>query len=375
MSTPSNAPLPAAVPPEVVIVIVNWNGWKDTIECLESVFRLRYPCFTVVVCDNHSTDGSVGRIQAWADGRLDAFRGSVPDGDGAPLVRPVPYLELTGTEVETMAPGADPTPLVLIRTGANLGFAGANNVAMRWALRYRPPRYFWLLNNDAVVDADALAALVEQAEREPRVGMVGSRLLEYHRPQVVQTLGGGRLIRWQGLTRFIRRGAPDGSRWDHPLEPDYVTGSSLLARADAVRQIGLMEEGYFLYSEEVDWCLRARRRGWRMAYCPGSRVWHKEGASFERLTPLQNYCGVRSSLVLTRTFYPALLPLAFAYSLYRCMLPKVVRRRWADLVAVLWAYRDFVTGSPRYLERLTGRAAAARAAAAEPVPRPAEGRA
>ena len=105
-----------------------------------------------------------------------------------------------------------------------------------------------------------------------------------------------------------------------------------------------MEESYFLYAEEVDWCLRARQAGWRLLYSPGSLIWHKGGQSLGYSSPAHDYYSLRSMLMLIRRFYPGLLPVVLAYSVFRSMLPKVVRMEPARFMAGVRAYRDFFRG-------------------------------
>lgn len=332
--------------PRVGVLILNWKGWQDTIECLESVFRQDYPNFRVIVCDNASPDGSVERLRAWAEGRLSAVAAvgsrlrhlSFP-----PVEKPIGYVEYSRGQAERGGrPGAEDTPLVIIRTGANLGYAGGNNVGIRYVLARGKAGYdyVWLLNNDAVVDPRALRAMVELAEQDGRVAAVGSKLLSYDEPEVIQALGGGILVPWQARSVHVGEG-----RRDEPgLQPerlDYITGASLLMRVAATRAVGPLDERYFLYAEEADWCLRAQRQGWRLAYCPESRVWHKGGGSVGYKSPSQDYHSLWSSLVLVRKFFPQWLPVALLYSLYRSCAPKIVRLEGARLMAVLKAYRDF----------------------------------
>lgn len=122
---------------KVYVIILNWNGWEDTIECLESVFRNIYPSYTVIVCDNGSHDGSLERIKLWAEGKLDVL---VPSHNPLrplsypPVIKPIPYIEYYREDAEKGGINDGKIPLVLIQTGGNLGFAGGNNVGLRYIL-------------------------------------------------------------------------------------------------------------------------------------------------------------------------------------------------------------------------------------------------
>ncbi|CAN5159540.1 glycosyltransferase family 2 protein [soil metagenome] len=335
--------------PRVYVVIVNWNGWADTIECLESVFRQHYMNFQVVICDNDSADHSLARIRAWADGELNvqpAISNPLQRLSWPPVPKPIPRVEYDRAYAEAGGLRRGPEPkLVLVETGANLGFAGGNNVGLRYALKQDDAAYVWLLNNDTVVDQEALAAAVLVAERDDSIGMVGAKLLFYDRPGTIQAVAGGKIIPWQGMIRLLGREEEDRGQWSDTVTPDYITGASLLVKADVVRTIGLLDEQYFMYAEELDWCLRARKASWRLIYSPGSSIWHKEGKSVRYRSPLHDFYAVRSTLLWVKKFYPRFLPAAFLYSLYRGVLPKIIRFQPARLAAVLRAYRSFFFGA------------------------------
>jgi GT2 family glycosyltransferase len=217
-----------AANPEVWVIILNWNGWRDTLACLDSLKRLDAP-HRVLVVDNGSTDESLARLGAVLD------------------------------------------PEELLATGHNLGFAGGVNAGVRHALA-AGARRVWLLNNDTVVAPGTLGAMLEVLGTNPRVGVVGSVLRYFHAPDRVQAWGAGSVRWWLGLPRHhtSRRGTRDF---------DYLIGASLLIRAEVFDDVGLFDERFFLYWEDVDFSLRARSAGWELAVADGSVVLHKEGAS------------------------------------------------------------------------------------------------
>ena len=148
--------------PKVAIIILNWNGWEDTIECLESVFRISYPNHKVIVVDNGSTDSSMEKIKNWADGKLEVLTPGPAHHlyhlSHPPVKKPIPYVYYTREEAEK---GGNftieekitlPYPLILIQTDENLGFAGGNNVGIKYTLCNKNIDYLLLLNNDIVVD-------------------------------------------------------------------------------------------------------------------------------------------------------------------------------------------------------------------------------
>jgi len=218
--------------PLVFIIVLNWNGKDDTLECLGSLQQLDYPNFEIVVVDNGSTDGSE-----------EVIRSSFPSAH-------------------------------FIQTGRNLGYAGGNNVGIRFGLSHGAD-YVWLLNNDTTVDPQALTALVETAKADPRIAFVGSKIYFYDKPDVIWCAGGTIDLAEGGRTDHPGMGQEDKGQFESISDVGYVTGCSLLAGRTAIEAIGLLPEEYFLYFEETDWNLAAQKKGYRTVMAPDSHVWHK----------------------------------------------------------------------------------------------------
>jgi hypothetical protein len=327
----------------VYVLIVNWNGWGDTIECLESVFRLDYPDYRVIVCDNGSTDDSHAQIVDWAEGHLMTpvvgEQGPHRRLSNPPIEKPISYTVYDRQQAEE---GGDRTldpRLILIQTGGNLGFAGGNNVGLRYALERGDFDYVWLLNNDTVVDPQSLMGLVARMADKPSAGMCGSTLLHYERPGRVQACGGGYYCQWIGLPWHIgqSRSATNLPSTEHVERwMSYVVGASLLVSRDFLEQIGLMCEDYFLFFEEVDWMMRSKGH-FAIAYAQDSIVFHKIGRSIGTSSnPLKksavcDYYAIRNRLLFTRRYCPAAFPviivLVLAASLLRLMTGRVRRAR------------------------------------------------
>lgn len=282
----------------VYIVLVNWNGWNDTVECLESLLTLEYTDFRILVCDNGSSDDSVQEIKSWA------------------VAHELPYAEYQRDEAEAGGSLLSDPVLTLIRNGNNLGFAGGNNVGLRYLLARSDAHYCWLLNNDTVVDPDALTHLVARMQLQPEVGICGSTIRLYHDRQRIQALGGGHYCRWIGLPWHYGR----LSRWSKKINQrraeiwmNYVEGASMLVSRQFINEVGLLCEDYFLYFEEADWANRAEGR-FRMGYAPESVVYHKIGGSIGtssnpvKMSYTSDFFNIRNRLLFTRRFYPAALP-------------------------------------------------------------------
>jgi GT2 family glycosyltransferase len=328
--------------PKVYIIIVNWNGWRDTIECLESVLRLDYDHFRVIVCDNASGDDSLDRIAEWACGSLPAGcsnpelqRLTLP-----PCPKPIAFLKVASAEQISLRTQSE--KLFLVQTGANLGFAGGSNVGLGMALGAGDLDYAWLLNNDTVVEPGALSSLVTAMQKRPNIGICGSALLYYHAPRTVQALGGSIYNRWTARVGHIGLGlriddAP--SHQDVESRMKYVVGASMFVRESFLEQIGLLDERYFLYFEEIDWATRAKGR-FTLAYCPASVIYHKEGASTgssetrSGRTPQTEYFATRGRVLFTRRYYPWCLPIV-CVALFFSHLHRLIRGRFRNANAVL----------------------------------------
>jgi GT2 family glycosyltransferase len=335
--------------PRVWILILNWNGAADTIACLQSVFALDYTSYGVVVCDNGSTDDSLDAIREWADRGAVSSAGN--DRDLPSAVRARPPIRVVTYDRSTAELGGRPDDaevrLILIETGGNLGFAGGNNVGLRYLLARPDVDYVWLLNNDTVVARSALRELVSRAESDPDAGAVGGTLLELSHPDRVQEMGGATVSEWHGMVSVLGRGVPSDAV--RPTEPelDYISGGCLLVRREIIEQIGLLDERFFLYGEDVDWGLRMRDAGLALLYAPHAHVWHKGSGSVKRghvkrSSANHDYHNLRGALLLVHKRHPARIPVAVLYTGLRVGLPRLLRGEWHRITALLRAYGDLM---------------------------------
>jgi hypothetical protein len=322
----------------VYIIIVNWNGWKDTIECLESVFRSDYNDYRVMVCDNNSSDGSVEHIKSWAENRLDLLTeagGRLRDRSFPPVGKPISCVTYAQAEAESGGCLDNDSSLILIQNTSNLGFAGGNNVGMRYALARHDFDYVWLLNNDTVVNPDSLSRLVDRMRQNNGAGMCGSTLLHYNDPDSVQALGGGYYCKWIGLPWHQGRLSKAGSTVDKTKVErwmNYIIGASMLVSKEFLQNIGLMCEDYFLYFEEIDWAIRGKG-SFSLAFAPESVVYHKVGASIgtssnpREKSLICDYYNIRNRLFFTRRYFPYSMPAIYAV-LFGALLLRVLMWKW-----------------------------------------------
>lgn len=301
---------------KVYILLLNWNNWQDTIECLESVFRNDYPDYQVIVCDNDSRDGSVDQIKAWAEGRLaagDSGSNHLRQFSFPPVDKPISYVEYNRKQAEAGGKEcAAEVRLILIQTGSNLGFAGGNNVGLRYVMARDDFAYVWLLNNDTVIKPDALTKMVQRMQEKPEAGICGSTLPYYHEPEKIWALGGATYNKWLAVPRCIGINQLKHETVNHQqveTDMDYIAGASMLVTRSFLKDIGLMCEDYFLYFEELDWAVRAKGQ-YTLAYAPESVVYHKVGASTGSGSKSEEFM-VKNRILFTGKFFPLALPTVY----------------------------------------------------------------
>ncbi|HYC50052.1 MAG TPA: glycosyltransferase family 2 protein [Gemmatimonadaceae bacterium] len=331
----------------VYIVLVNTNGWRDTIECLESVLRSDYPDVRVVVVDNGSTDDSLARIREWAAGTLAASGDS--SGRLSHLVTPAvpkPLPVACRTRDELVAAGdIDWTRhrMAVVANGRNLGFTGANNVAMQYVMRHgEPSATVLLLNNDTVIAPQAITRMVGLASANDNAAAVGCTLLQYQHPDVVETRAGARVQMWNGFSRLIGWGTPRGAARPSDQAMDFISGCCILVPRAVLDRVGPLDERFFIYCEDADWGVRIRAASFRLAYCAEAEVWHKGGATAVHRSVFHDYHNAKSVLHFVWKHRPAMFGLAGTYLFARMVAPKLVRGQWARSAAVVRGIADFI---------------------------------
>lgn len=225
--------------PKVYIIVLNYNRKDDTLDCLESLYRMDYPNFRVVMVDNGSSDG-------------------------------------TALAVMEVYPHAH-----VIENRRNLMFSGGNNVGIRAALS-EGADYVLLINNDTVVAPDMLTKMVEAMKAQPEAGMAGP-MIYYYPPKAGEPeliwYAGGNVKLWQGLTAHRGIRERDTGQYNEVEYTDYITGCAMLATRECLEKVGLLDPAYYIYGEDADLSMRVRLSGYKLLFVPDAKMWHKVSSS------------------------------------------------------------------------------------------------
>jgi len=289
----------------IAVIILNYRGWQDTIGCITSLKKLTYPDFKMIVVDNASGDQSVTEIQA-----------AHPD-------------------------------ISIIESSENGGYSAGNNLGIRYALNHPEIQYIWLLNNDTTVDPEALTELVKMAHHYPR-DMIGSLIL--YPDGRYQTVG-NRVDR----NNWRARGYKPSQLKDGQIV-DTLCGCSMLIPKSAFDTIGLLDESYFLYLEDTDFCLRAAQAGILSRVAIHSKIFHKDGASTNKNKHWRTYYSQRNRLIFAHRFAGAFqFKLLVVYNLLyrqgRSWLKALIKN-----TPEAWQYHRMIKlGMQDYFKGVTGR--------------------
>jgi len=243
--------------PKVFIIIVNWNNWTDTLECLESLKNNDYLNYKVVIIDNGSKE----------------------------------KFQISDSKVK------------VIYNKENLGFSGGNNVGIKYALENKAD-YILLLNNDTIVSNNFLSKMVEIAEKDNKIGIVGPKI---YFPDSKKIWFAGGKINWL-YNKGIMKGFNeiDNGQYNKPeaQKTDYITGCCALIKKEVLKKIGLMPEEYFLYYEDTDWSLKAQKQGYKCIFVPSAIIWHKGSKSSVAESSSYIYYHIRNGLILAKKYAP-----------------------------------------------------------------------
>lgn len=237
---------------KICVIILNFNGLKDTLECLDSLKKVQHDNFSILVADNGSKDGSLNVIKTH-------------------------YPEV-----------------LLLDNLENLGYAEGNNRAIKHCLDHFEA--LLILNNDTVVAPTILTAFEKQIETNP-ASVLGAKIYQHKNQNIFDHLGGFWNSARVDFDLFGSHLPDDGISFEEPIELDYVCGCALFAKVEIFKKIGFFDARFFLFWEESDFCFRAKRAGYKIRLCPQAKLWHKVSASFTGGKPHTTYYWWRNRLL------------------------------------------------------------------------------
>ncbi len=271
----------------VAIILVNWNQKEDLVECLISIKNNSYSVYSVILVDNNSSDDSIEEAKKINWGKMK-----------------------------------------IIRNKRNFGFAKANNIGIRKALGENYD-YIMLLNTDTIIEKDAIKNIVDFFENDNEIAALSPLILFYQKKDMISYAGG---IIDNKHRHFTHRGAYqiDKGQFNKPIETDFLTGCCLTIKSEVLKEVGLLDEKYFMYFEDTDLSFRLKRRHYKIFYFPEAKVWHKitDKKIFEKRFYYHYYMN-RNRLFLIKKHHPSILINEISYTLskaiYNTVRFKIVR--------------------------------------------------
>ena len=272
--------------PRVAIIILNWNGWVDTVECLESLYHINYRYYDVIIVDNGSKDNSLQKIENYCEGniKIDPLYSSYESSN-----KPISLLKLTKKEAESKVKLkkkflnlANNRKLILISIKKNSGFARGCNIGSIFAIFNLKPDYILLLNNDTVIEKNFLMELVKISESDDMIGIVGPEILFYEKPHKNQ---------FEDKYKEIRK----------PTEVEWVSGCAILIKFKLIKSIGLLDTIFFSYYEETDYIERAKKSGYKIVYVPTKhKIYHKYCATTNKIPGMYFFYMIRNAIIFRK---------------------------------------------------------------------------
>lgn len=297
--------------PSVAIIVINWNAYADTADCLNSLKQIDYKNFKVVLVDNFSSDNSAIKLKK------------------------------------------EFTDIHLIQNNNNLGFTGGNNKGLEYALE-QDFEYVLLLNNDTVVEHDFLSILVNSIQKEDSYAAVQPKIYFNDKRRLIWSAG-GKYIPWLGLMKTRGFEALDNGQFNNEEDVDWLTGCTMLVKSEVIRKIGMLSEVYFLYFEDMDWSFRMKKEGYVLKFCPAAKIYHKASVSSKEkfeglkgvLKPFFHYFFTRNHLFFLRRnskWYLWITSMMYQiYKLFSYSAYFILRGRFKKLSAFLSGFIDGLT--------------------------------
>lgn len=279
--------------PSVYVIILNWKNAADTIECLKSLQKCSYQNKKILLLDNNSQDGSIEDVSEFllSFDKNDTSIKFYDEDEINNLPKDIPFQ----------------SQYTVIRNFDNYGFAKGNNQVMKKIANIDGQNLIWLLNNDSIVESQTLQYLVKSVMQDNSIGMAASVIAYYTKPQIIHNLG-AKYFSWLGMSKMYKKNKSINilnSLDDKKIETniDYLSGASLLIKTQLLRDVGFFDERFFLYSEEQDLILRAKKGGWRMVISKKSFVYHKVAESTKNDRSSYHFMINKSNIIFLRKHF------------------------------------------------------------------------
>jgi len=286
----------------IYIIIINYNGIEDTMALLASIKKLQVKKINLIIVDNHSC------------------------GNDSAILN-----EYQGCELK------------IIELFENLGFSGGNNLGLKLALKEHAD-YILLLNNDTIVEPDFLRVLVDKFDKYPDIGIVSPQINYYSEPNKIWSAGGKiSWLRGSGFSDSEEKVKTQNDRF-----VDFVSGCCMLIKSEVFKKIGLLDENYFLYIEDTDFCQRTRRKGYKILVTSDCKIYHKVSSSTARVnTQLPLYYTTRNRLYFSKKHFPVRFYISFSYIFFVMFIKSICwgfSGKTGNVRAVFFSFRDFLLG-------------------------------
>jgi GT2 family glycosyltransferase len=273
--------------PFVINVILNFNRRDDTLACLASLENSTFTNHKNIVLDVSSSDGS-----------KEAIHSTFPE---------VQIIDIT----------------------ENRGYAGNNNVGIAAALA-QGADWIFVLNEDTLLAADCLSHLVEIGESDSEIGIVGPMVYHYDEPNIIQSAGGLLGPYWSSI--HLAKNELDKGQFSEPHDVDWISGCGIMLRRGVIEQVGMLDERFFYYWEETEWCLRTKKAGWRVVHVPKARLWHKGVQRDYRPNPNVTYFNTRNHLLLLKKHHAPIKVWVFTWlQIGRTLVSWTIKPKWRPM--------------------------------------------
>lgn len=323
---------------KVYIILVNYKNWLDTIDCIESILQNNYRNYQIVIVDNNSNNDSVKRIIHWINQINNDnyyYEKSNSNIDKFQKAR-ISYILYSEKEVEEYKINKKKNELnnliIIIQSKNNYGFAAGNNIAIKYILKKGDCRYILLLNNDTIIESHLLEKLITAAKANKNIGIVGAKIFYYNKKNRIW-FNSGKFNKITGIAYNIKSNKRHGISYC-----SFITGCCMLIKLEVIEKIGLLNENYFMYVEDLDFSYKALKNGFLLAINHDAVLWHKIGSSNSgEISEFSAYWMSRNIIKFNRSRKDSLKNISiFIYIIYRLItIPKWIIKEFNISKAIL----------------------------------------